>query len=381
MMLARGAGTRQVLKAATVAAGPGGAPCAWRRAVSSGSQQEGFHQELQGLGSAAIVSHYERPGIDVGYPAYLCTPKTVSVLGAPMSWGQPRAGTDMGSKILRDSGLEKTLLGLGWRVDDQGDLKFDAPKREDPTLDRKKLRGNAKNAFCVGQGNKKISDAVYRAAMAGEFALTLGGDHSIAAGTVAGVLRARADTGIIWVDAHGDLNTPETSPSGNMHGMPLGMLMGLVDPKLVPGWEWLADVPKLRPEQLVYVGLRDLDDGERQAIRALHIKAFTMFEVDRWGIGRVMEMVLQHVEGRPLHLSYDIDAVDPEYAPSTGTVVRGGLNYREAHYVAESVSYTNMLGSMDIVEVNPKLTAGPESEATANLAMALVASAMGSRIL
>jgi len=346
-----------------------------------GENVPAYHPEAPGLGSAPIHAHYDRLGYDVGTPDFLTIPKTVSIIGAPMSWGQPRAGTDHGSQMLRDCGLEGTLLGLEWRIDDQGDLEFDPPKRGDPQIDRKVIKGRAKNSYCVGRGLKKIHDSVYRAAMLGEFALTLGGDHSIGAGSVSAILRARPDTGIIWVDAHGDLNTPETSPSGNMHGMPLGLLLGLTDATKIPGWEWFADVPKLDPSQIVFVGLRDLDSGERDVIIEKNIKAFTMFDVDRFGIGKVMEMATKHLEGRPLHLSYDIDAVDPELAPATGTVVRGGFNFREAHYIAEAVSATNRLGSMDLVEVNPKLSEDDESEATAHLGMALIASAMGSRIL
>jgi len=340
-----------------------------------------FTYDAPGLGAAVIHSHYDRLGHFVQVPDFLNEPKTCAIIGAPMSWGQPRAGTDQGSIILRNCGLEGTLLGLEWRVDDMGDLEFDPPSRTDKKLKDGPIKGKAKNSFCVGQGLKKIHDEVYKATKKGEFPLILGGDHSISAGTVSAILRARPDTGIIWVDAHGDLNTPESSPSGNMHGMPLGLLMGLVDPTKIPGWEWFADVPKLKPEQLVFVGLRDLDSMERDVIIEKNIKAFTMFDVDRFGIGKVMDMATEHLKGRPLHLSYDIDAVDPELAPATGTVVRGGFNFREAHYISEAVACTGRLGSMDLVEVNPKLTEGPESEATAQLGMALIASAMGSRIL
>lgn len=353
-------------------------------AVAMGDHVSGICAGKPGLGSAVVHGNYNHLGVEVTTPPFLAVPKTVSVIGAPMSWGQPRAGTDQGSQILRDCGMEGMLLDLEWRLDDHGDLTFDAPERDDPLLDA--AVGQAKNCFTVGKGLKKIYDHVLESAEMGEFVLTLGGDHSISAGSVAAILRARPETGIIWVDAHGDLNTPDVSPSGNMHGMPLGLLLGLMDPASLPGFEWFKDVPVLKPEQLCFVGLRDLDEAERKIIRELNITAFTMQHVDRYGIGQVMEfatesMRMPDVQLRPLHLSYDIDAVDPELAPSTGTIVRGGLNYREAHYVAEAVSNTGMLGSMDLVEVNPKLCPGPESEMTAQLGMALIASAMGSRIL
>lgn len=347
---------------------------------STGSESA-FVTEKEGLGSATIHGNYDRLSIEAEVPNFLDMPKTIGIIGAPMSWGQPRAGTDQGSQILRDCGLVATLSSLGWRIDDQGDLEFEGPSRNDTSMIDVGLKGNAKNVQCVGKGLKKIHDKVYQSAKNGEFSLILGGDHSISAGSVSAILKSRPDTGIIWVDAHADLNTPETSPSGNIHGMPIGMMMGLYDAGSVPGWEWLEDLPPLKPEQIVYVGLRDVDSREREFIKDLHIKSFTMFDVDKYGIGQTMNMALEHLKGRPLHMSFDIDAVDPEFAPSTGTVVRGGLTYREAHFVAEAVARTGKLGSMDLVEVNPKLTPGDESRQTAELGMALIASALGSSIL
>ncbi|GBG29097.1 Arginase [Hondaea fermentalgiana] len=362
-------------------------PRRWRSTEASAQHaKHGFNPEQMGMGGAVVHGNYDHLGEEVEVPPFLRVPKTASIIGAPMSWGQPRAGTDQGSQILRACGLEDNLLALEWRIDDKGDLEFDEPTRNDPAIDPTKVQGLAKNCFTVGKGLKKIHDRVYEAAKEKEFALILGGDHSLSAGSVSAILRARPDTGIIWVDAHGDLNTPETSPSGNMHGMPLGLMLGLIDPTLLPGFEWFKDVPKLNPEQIVFVGLRDLDAGERKIIRDHKITAFSMHHVDRFGIGNVMDMAIESLRKpdgsmRPLHLSYDIDAVDPEVAPSTGTVVRGGLNFREAHYVAEAVGNTGMLGSMDLVEVNPKLAPGPESEMTAALGMALISSAMGARII
>lgn len=303
-----------------------------------------------------------------------------------MSWGQPIAGTDQGARMLREAGLHWTLTGLEWQIEELGDLKFDGPRPDDPRPDPELLGGKANNCYCVGKGLGKIYEAVNTVMEKDHFALILGGDHSISTASVAALLTKRPDAGIIWVDAHGDLNVPSTSPSGNIHGMPLGFLLGLCDMNLLPGFEWMQTVPLLKPEQIVFVGLRDLDPDERNVIHALNIKAFTMYHVDKCGIGRVMEMAFEHLrkpngELRPLHLSYDIDAVDPEVAPSTGTVVRGGFNFREAHFIAEAVSETGMLGSMDLVEVNPELKPGKDAELTSHLGMALIASAMGSRIL
>lgn len=230
-------------------------------------------------------------------------------------------------------------------------------------------------------GCKTVAEAQFAAASEGKFCLTVGGDHSIGIGTVAGILKARPNLGVVWVDAHADINTPATSPSGNIHGMPIGFLMKKCDVTKVPGLGWLTDYPRLDPSQVCYVGLRDIDAGERKLIRESGIKTFTMQDIDRYGIGKVMEMVLHHLRGRPLHLSFDIDACDPALAPATGTVVRGGLTYREANYVAEATAETSMLGSMDMVEVNPHLSVGKGADETAQLGLVLTASALGSRIL
>lgn len=310
----------------------------------------------------------------------------MSVVGAPISWGQPHAGTDLGPTLMRKSGLLTCLEALEWTVDEKGDIQFDEPTSADPKPDEALIGGKAKNCFCLGKALEKVYRVTRKSLEEGHFALTLGGDHSIGLATVAAVLKVRPESGILWVDAHGDLNIPSTSPSGNMHGMPLGILMKLIDNKLLPGFEWLDEVPILKPEHLVFIGLRDLDKGERVLIREKGIKAYTMHHVDHFGIGKVMDLAVEHFtlsDGsmRPLHLSYDIDAVDPAEAPATGTVVRGGFNFREAHYIAEAASSTKALQSMDLVEVNPTLMPGKEAELTSHLGMALIASAMGSRIL
>lgn len=210
-------------------------------------------------------------------------------------------------------------------------------------------------------------------------------DHTIGAGSLAGLLQTHPDAGVIWVDAHADINTPTVSPSGNMHGMPIAFVVDqLTNHSKVPGLEWMANGPFLPPKNLVYVGLRDVDSGERQIIRDLGIKAFSMMEVDRYGIGKVMEMALDHLCGkslRPLHMSYDIDAVDPILAPSTGTAVRGGLTWREALFVAEAVAESKALVSLDMVEVNPSLVPGSGADATVDMALLLISSALGNRIL
>jgi arginase len=237
----------------------------------------------------------------------------------------------------------------------------------------------------VGNGLELISNIVEEKTAEGKFCLVLGGDHTIGAGTMAGLLSVHPDIGVIWVDAHADINTPTTSNSGNMHGMPISFLMeNLVDTSKIPGLEWITSKPKLKPDQLVYIGLRDVDAGERRIIKELGIKAFSMQEVDRYGIGKTMEIALDHLCGkkeRPLHMSYDIDAVDPQLAPSTGTKVRGGLTWREAHYVAEAAAETNLLMGLDMVEVNPTLAPGKGVAITVDMAIRLISSALGNRIL
>jgi arginase len=257
----------------------------------------------------------------------------VAVIGAPLAHGQPLAGVDRGPDILRSRDLLPKLKQDGWIVEDTGDLNFG------PMPDKESKEGflggfpNVKFAKAVGNATDKLAQATAKHSAQGDFCLTLGGDHSIAIGSIAGILQTAPSTGIIWVDAHADLNSPDTSASGNIHGMVLSYLFNLNNTRDMPGFEWMKRIPILRENRLVYIGLRDVDDPEKILIRDLGIKTFTMQDVDRWGIGRVMEMAIDHVcprtsAPRPLHLSFDIDSVDPTYAPSTGTRVAGGLTYR-----------------------------------------------------
>jgi len=312
-------------------------------------------------------------------------PHTCTIIGAPMTHGQPYVGTDSGPALLREAGLRGMLSSLGWRVEDLPDLVFDK-EPSTTTSTTASFKGNAKNPLLVGQGTKMLADIVEEKIKQGRFPLILGGDHSIGMGSLAGILRARPNTGIIWVDAHADLNTPAISESGNMHGMPVGMLMeGVAPTEPIPGFEWLLDGPRLKPDSIVYVGLRDVDAEERALIQNLGIAAYTMHDIDRYGIGQVMEMALAHLlandPNRPLHLSYDIDAVDPTLAPATGTKVRGGLNFREAHYVAEAVAVSGNLASSEIVELNPTLSHRKGADDTVDLGLQIITSLMGKSII
>jgi len=304
----------------------------------------------------------------------LVGPLTVGIIGGGYKGGQPISGVEGGPKAIRDAGLLPAIWKLGWEVEDFGDLEFQTIEN-DPTADN-----GVKHPRQVGSACEKIFDTVYKHAVEGKLMLTLGGDHSLAIGTIAAACKAWKDTVVVWVDAHGDINTPATSPSGNIHGMPVAFLMGLVKGE-VPGFEWLH--PCLTPDRIVYIGLRDVDFGEKKILREQGIKVFSMTEVDKFGIGKVMEMALDHVNpkrDKPIHLSYDVDGIDPQVIPSTGTRVRGGLSYREARHICEAVSETGRLVSLDIVEVNPAIGTPKDVEETASVAVDLVKSALGRKL-
>ncbi|KAL7497150.1 hypothetical protein ACHAWT_005313 [Skeletonema menzelii] len=353
--------------------------------------------ESRGGGGAGIgnVQHQLFPTDDSSLFRHVAQPRTVSVIGAPMTYGQPFVGTDRGPELLRESGLLKDLSSLGWRVEDLPDLDFDTICAEAAkSSNAVPMSPNAKHSLQVGEGCRVLADLVESKLRLGRFPLILGGDHSIGIGSLAGILRAKPDTGVIWVDAHADLNVPSVSESGNMHGMPLGLMMKelIPDRSIIPGLEWMeheskdgSEPPRLPPDSLVYVGLRDIDQAERRFIKQLGIKAFTMFDIDHLGIGRVMDLAFEHLTksnpDRPLHLSYDIDAVDPAHAPATGTAVRGGLTWREAHFVAEYVVKTGSLASAEIVEVNHTLSDGDGANETVELGHNLVNAFLGESIL
>lgn len=307
-------------------------------------------------------------------PHFLSQPATIELVGAPQQFGQPLAGTHRGPDLLRRFGLREMLTSLGWRIVDSGDVDMSSPGE----------RREGKHESVVEAGSRRLYEACKAAHRHERLVLALGGDHSIALGSVAAALSQRPDTRILWVDAHADVNTPSTSPSGNMHGMPLGFLLGYAT------YDWLPT--PLDPSRLAYVGLRDIDKDEKSRLLELRSRGAyvsTMREVDQFGVGKVMEMALDSLGYNdktddtppPLHLSFDIDAIDPQFAAATGTVVRGGLSFREAHYICEAVWSTGALGSMDIVEVNDTLTDPDGAKETVDLAASLVASACGDVIL
>ena len=298
-------------------------------------------------------------------------PHAVSVIGAPIDLGAGRRGVDMGPSAIRYAGLRQHLEEkLGISVADLGNVE--APVAESTAMGDPTARYLDQILGLCG----RVAGLVEQAARAGSTPLVLGGDHSVALGTLAGMASVHGRGGVIWVDAHGDLNTPATSPSGNVHGMALAAALGLAgDAFVLPGYT----LPAVDAGRVALVGVRSLDEGERELLGRLDAKVFTMSEVDRHGIEPCMREALAHAAGAAfLHVSVDLDAVDPDTAPGVGTPVRGGLSYREAHLAMEIVAASGLADSLDVVEVNPVLD---RENATGKLAVELVASALGARIL
>jgi arginase len=301
--------------------------------------------------------------------------KTVHIIGVPLDLGANRRGVDMGPSALRIAGLGERIAALGHRVIDLGNVAAPTPETRTPGDSRKKYVDEIVTvcAALYEQSRRALED--------GGLPLVLGGDHSLAAGSVAAPAaeaRARgASIGVLWVDAHGDMNTPASSESGNVHGMPLAALLGGEPGELarVGGFR-----PKISSAHTVLLGVRNLDDREKAAVRASGIHVFTMKDIDRLGIAAVTERAIELAATGTagVHLSFDMDVCDPSIAPGVGTPVRGGLDYREAHMVMEMVADAGCLRSLDIVEVNPVLDV---RNSTAMLGAELVLSALGLEIL
>ena len=295
----------------------------------------------------------------------------IRVIGVPMDLGADRRGVDIGASAIRYAGLNDRLRLLGYTVLDAGNIVVPQPESYPSGTP------HLKYLEPIVQASEKLADNVTTALEEHDFPLILGGDHSIALGSISGVARVHSDVGVIWIDAHADFNTDETTPSGNIHGMILAALAGLGHNRLtnVGGWS-----PKLNAQKIVIVGARDLDAGEQELLRTHNIHVFTMSTIDQLGFSAVMQQALAIAgEGRKgIHLSLDMDAIDPRDAPGVGTPVRGGLSYREAHLAMETIADSQQLVSMDVVEVNPILD---RENATALLAVELVLSALGKKIL
>jgi len=299
----------------------------------------------------------------------------LAVIGAPLDLGQDRRGVDMGPSALRVANLDAKLIALGYDVEDLGNVAVD---QQENTPEGPK---HAKYLPQIAAACERLGNMVANAMAEGKAPLVLGGDHSIAIGTVAGVAKhfrkKRQKIGLIWIDAHADMNTPQTSPSGNVHGMPLACCIGLGPPELT---KLFGFAPKVEPANVSIVGLRDVDIMERAHVRESGVHAFTMRDIDERGLRAVMAQAIEHATRGTagFHLSLDLDYVDPTDAPGVGTPVRGGATYREAHLAMEMICDSNGMVSMEAVEVNPVFD---EVNRTAELGVELIMSALGKKIL
>ena len=296
--------------------------------------------------------------------------QAVAVIGAPLDLGAGRRGVDMGPSAIRYADLEGRVRRLGRDCLDWGNVRTPEAEASDPGDERVRYLDEIK-AVCG-----RVADAVATAADQGYLPLVLGGDHSVALGTLTGLARVFGLGGVLWLDAHGDINRPETSPSGNVHGMVLAASLGLGGETFESdGWQ----LPTVEPSRVALVGVRSLDAGERTLLRELGVTVFTMSEIDRHGIEHAVTHALEQIAGPGfVHVSLDMDVLDPDVAPGVGTPVRGGLSFREAHLALELVAESGLARSLEVVEVNPILD---HVNATAELAVDLVASALGARIL
>jgi arginase len=337
--------------------------------------------------------------------------RTVSVIGACVNEGQNwYTGVETAPDAFRGAGLVKMLHGVGVHVHDCGNVAPDYnsdPVSSDggsPVSGRAhEYYGNGEipRADLVGTACERLHDLAKKESDAGRFVLTIGGDHSIAIGSISGIVESKRDVGVIWIDAHADCNTPETSPSRNFHGMPLGLLLGWFK-KRVPRFDWLNKyLAKPLPENCVaYIALRDVDEGEKEILRKSKIHVYSMHEVDRLGINRVVEEIIEKLTpadnpNRPFHISFDIDGMDPSVAPGTGTRSKGGLSYREGRYIFSRLAETGRVESMDLVEVNPEIdvqdsgskehgddpSVNPHTSVTVKLGMELIAFALGKTLV
>ncbi|GAB4213657.1 MAG: arginase [Roseiflexaceae bacterium] len=298
--------------------------------------------------------------------------QNIAIIGAPVDLGAGRRGVDMGPSALRYAGLQEQIEALGYAVRDHGNVPVPLAEQIEQPRPGEKLR----YLSALVRVNQALCEQVQGALAEGRFPLVLGGDHSIAIGSVGGSARGRR-LGMLWVDAHADFNTPETTPSGNIHGMSVAALTGRGHPSLT-GLSGMT--PVLQDGDIALIAVRDLDPLEREALRASGIHTFTMHDIDRRGLYAVVEEAITRISANTdgFHVSLDMDALDPVEAPGVGTPVLGGLSYRETHLVMELVAEAGRMVSMDVVEVNPILD---EGNRTAELAVQFVLSALGKRTL
>src|ERR1043165_3091321 len=319
-----------------------------------------------------IIANPRPAATDTDQPG---TGRTVSLLGVPLSYGQSQAGVHLGPAAIRVAGLTERIATLGYAVNDRGDLPIEKPRS------RPKPDDKAKYLAEIYEACERLASETESIIDANELPITIGGDHSIAIGSLAGVVKAfrkrNERLGLIYFDAHADMNTPDTTPSGNIHGMPLAALLGYGVPELVNVGGF---APKFDPRVCAHVGARDLDPGERELIRRLGMRFFTMREIDERGLAvcvdDAIEIASQGSGGYAV--TFDVDVLDPGDAPGSGTLVRGGLSYREAHLAMEKIAEAGGMQSLEVVEIN---TALDENNRTSVLGVELILSALGKRIL
>jgi arginase len=300
---------------------------------------------------------------------------TIAIIGAPMDLGAGRRGVDMGPSALRVANIHSRIASLGYKVEDLGNVAVEQAEASP--------KGSSKARFLkqIAETCTRLAEKVERAATQGKTPLILGGDHSLAAGSISGIAhhyhKRKEKIGVLWVDAHADMNTPQTSPSGNVHGMPLACLIGKGPRALTHIFDY---APKVDPHNVALIGIRDVDILEAPHVKKSGVRAFTMRDIDERGLPRVMQEAIEIAGAGTagIHLSFDMDSVDPDEAPGVGTPVRGGITYREAHLAMEILNDAAKLVSLEVVEVNPVLDV---ANRTADLAVELMMSALGKRIL
>lgn len=298
--------------------------------------------------------------------------KKISIIGVPSDYGQQRRGVDMGPSAMRYAGAIERLEKLGYDINDEGNVSVHKTKKTKSEEDK------LLNLEEVLEVSEQLAEKVDEVIKQGRFPVILGGDHSISIGSIAGIRRHYKNLGVIWFDAHTDINTPETTPSGNIHGMPLAVNLGLGDERLI---NVAKDAPAVKFENVVIIGARSIDEGEKALIKEKKIKIFTMHEIDRMGMSKVIEETVAYLKARQVdgvHISIDLDALDPIYTPGVGTPVPGGITYRESHLAMEMLEEAKIITSCEFVEVNPILD---ERNKTADTAVALMGSLMGEKLV
>ncbi|PVU92161.1 hypothetical protein BB561_004006 [Smittium simulii] len=306
---------------------------------------------------------------------FIKAPFSVSLISAPFSGGQGKLGTEYGAEEMLKFGLANQIEQMGYVVNQ---LSIEAPENLKPLSEPES--GNIKNIQWVSNVCKELSSKVEQECRARSLAITLGGDHSLGIGSLDGSSKAYGDDlCVLWVDAHADINTFDTTESGNIHGCPVAVAYRI---EKSPIFNWVQN--NLRKDRLAYIGLRDIDREEMKILKDLNIKVFTMYHIDKYGISKVFDMAMEYMNpnlDRPIHLSFDIDCLDPIYAPSTGTPVRGGMTSREGHFLCEAISETGCLVAIDLVEVNPRIGDTDSLSITVEMGCSLIRCAIGESLL